>query len=179
MKGLNSGPLSLCKFLGGSWKLYFCQMGRMWDDFFLSNGAKLWNLLSLSITERTYRYTVTWYSTGILLKFTKSILCCLWITVTRTGIALFLNLMLNDLNLGFQAVIFHISLSLKPTTLAAVFNWSFFAPPLLASVKAVSNIFFPSPIFETFRLPRNSSELSLPPRKKYTKVQFLVYTKDV
>ena len=55
---------------------------------------------------------------------------------------MFLNLTLNDLNLGLLAVIFNISLSLKPATLSAVLNRSYFAPPLLASVKAFSNIFF-------------------------------------
>ena len=169
--------MSLCKFLGGPWTLYISlKWGTIGDGIFLSNGYKQWNLLNISIIERTYQYTVPWYSMRISLKFTKSIWCCVWISFTRTGhrIALFFSLMLNDLNLGILAVIFNISLSLKPTTLSAVLNQSFFAPPLLAFVKAFSNIFFPSPIFKTLLLPRNSSELSLPPKKKFTKVSFLV-----
>ena len=85
---------------------------------------------------------------------------------------MFFSLMLNDLNLGILAVIFNISLSLKPTTLSAVLNQSFFAPPLLAFVKAFSNIFFPSPIFKTLLLPRDSSELPLPPKRNLQKFHF-------
>ena len=130
--------------------------------------ANQWNPLNISIIERTCRCTVPWYSTRISFKFAKSIWCCVWISLTRTGrrIAWFLNLMLNDLNLGLLAVIFNISISLKPTTLSAVLNRSFFAPPLLASVKTFFQYFFPSPIFKTLLLPRNSSELSLPRKKE-------------
>ena len=92
---------------------------------------------------------------------------------------MFLNLTLNGLNYVLLTVLFNISLSLKPTTLSAVLNRSLFAPPLLAPKKAFSNIFFHSPIFETVVLTWNSSELSLPLKKKFIKVSFLVYTKEV
>ena len=172
---LNPEPLSLCKFLSRPWTLYIClKWGTMWDGFFHSNGANQRNLLNISIIERTD-------TTRISLKFTKSIWCCVWISLTciGRGIALFLNLTLNGLNYVLLAVLFNISLSLKPTTLSAVLNRSLFAPPLLAPVKAFSNIFFHSPIFETVVLTWNSSELSLPLKKKFIKVSFLVYTKEV
>ena len=91
---------------------------------------------------------------------------------------LFLNLTLHYLNLGLLAVAFNISLSIKPTKLSAVLNHSFFAPLLLVSVKACSNIFFPFPILKTLLLPRNNSELPLPSKKKFTKASFLVYAEE-
>ena len=103
LKELNSEPLPLCKFLGGPWTLYISLKWRtMWDGFFLSNGANQWNLLNIFIIERTYQYTVPRSSKSILLKFTKLIWSCVWISLICTGcrIALFLNWMLNYLNFG-------------------------------------------------------------------------------